>query len=110
MFLCVIEHSRGVSRATPPDPAGRSIIACWLDEFFGRAGLEHASSGAEAKAIDERCPERMQMRKSLMTGAVGVNEQCMLTIDCFAVAQKRLLSDHLGSVGLSVPGFSLMPT
>lgn len=52
-----------------PDPACRSIIACWLDEFFGRAGLEHASSGAEAKAIDERCPERTQMRKSLMTGA-----------------------------------------
>jgi CheY-like chemotaxis protein len=58
LFLCVIEHSRGVSRATPPDPAGRSIIACWLDEFFGRAGIEHASSGAEAlKVIDERCPD-----------------------------------------------------
>jgi hypothetical protein len=66
-------HAASVERRRP-------IIACWLDEFFDRAGIEHASSGAEAlKAIDERCPERTQMRKSLMTGAAGVNEQRMLT-------------------------------
>ena len=41
-----------------PDPASRSIIAGWLDEFFGHVSIESASSGAEAlQAIGRSCPD-----------------------------------------------------
>jgi CheY-like chemotaxis protein len=41
-----------------PDPASRSVIASWLDEFFGHVGIEPVSSGAEAlHAIEKRCPD-----------------------------------------------------
>jgi CheY-like chemotaxis protein len=41
-----------------PDPASRSVIANWVDEFFGHVGIEPVSSGAEAlQAIDRRRPD-----------------------------------------------------
>jgi CheY-like chemotaxis protein len=41
-----------------PDPASRSAIASWLDEFFGHVGIEQASSGAEAlQSINTRRPD-----------------------------------------------------
>lgn len=52
MFLFVIEHSSdNVLRAVRhTDRRMRS----WLDEFFGRVGIEHASSGAEAVILKAR--------------------------------------------------------
>jgi CheY-like chemotaxis protein len=38
-----------------PDPASRSVIANWLNDFFGRFGIESASSGAEALQAIDRC-------------------------------------------------------
>jgi CheY-like chemotaxis protein len=41
-----------------PDPASRSIIANWVDEFFGHVGIESVASAAEAlRAIEDRCPD-----------------------------------------------------
>jgi len=41
-----------------PDPGSRSVIASWVNEFFGHVGIEPVSSGAEAlQAIDQRCPD-----------------------------------------------------
>ena len=41
-----------------PDPASRSVIASWLDEFFGHVSIEQASSAAEAlHAIDTQSPD-----------------------------------------------------
>lgn len=39
-------------------PDFRSIIAGWLNEFFGAVSIESAASGGEAlAAIERRCPE-----------------------------------------------------
>lgn len=41
-----------------PDPASRSVIANWVDEFFGHVGIESVASSAEAlRAIDHSCPD-----------------------------------------------------
>ena len=41
-----------------PHPASRSIIASWVDEFFGHVGIESVASGAEAlQAIDHSRPD-----------------------------------------------------
>jgi len=41
-----------------PDPSSRSVIAGWLDEFFGHVGIEAAATGAQAlQAIERRCPD-----------------------------------------------------
>jgi len=51
-----------------PDAASRSVIATWLDEFFGHVGIEQASSGAEAlKVIDRKCPDLVLAAHPLAT-------------------------------------------
>lgn len=51
-----------------PDPASRSVIASWLEEFFGHVSIEQASSATEAlQAIHTQRPDLVMAAHPLTT-------------------------------------------